>query len=183
MSVTLGLTETAAIGALRAVLLTLLPPGVEILRAEINRVAEPAGPDFCMLTPISRTRLTMTVSSWVDGSFATPPGPGIRQDCQETQITVQLDIHGPNSADNTQIITTLFRSEVVTAGFDALGLGVQTLYAEDARQTPFINDSAQIEYRWTVDLVLQVNPVVTSPQQFAAALSAGLISADAAYKL
>lgn len=169
-TVTLGLTEAAALNALRAVLIGIMPAGLEILRSEVNRVAEPLGPDFIMLTPILRSRLTMTVSSWTDGFFATPPVPGTRQDMQETQITVQLDIHGPNSADNTQIITTLFRSDVATSAFDAQALGVQTLYAAEPRQSPFINGEQQIEYRWTVDLVLQVNPVVTSPQQFAGTL-------------
>lgn len=183
MSVTISLTETAILGALRTVLLGMLPAGIEVIRAEINRVPEPVGADFVLMSPILHERLATNIVTWFDGFFSVPPVPGVRMDLQPIKLTVQLDVHGPASADNTQIITTLFRGEVATAAFDALSIGVQTLYAEDARQSPFTNEADQVEFRWTIDLALQANPIVISPQDFAAQLHAGLISADATYSL
>lgn len=92
---------------------------------------------------------------------------GIATAKQATMVTVQLDIHGPASADNTQRITTLFRDEYGCIFFGRLEPALQPLYADNARQAPFLNGEAQIEYRWTVDAVMQANPVVTVPQQFA----------------
>jgi hypothetical protein len=89
---------------------------------------------------------------------------------QYTQLTMQLDVHGPDSANNSQIISTLFRDEYATDFFYASGLGMAPLYSSDPRQVPFINGEQQYEYRWSVDAVMQVNPVVTVSQQFAVAL-------------
>lgn len=178
MTATVDLTEALILASLRSMLLSLLSC-VEVIRAETNRVPEPVGPDFCLLTPMLRTRLSTNITSWRDGFFATPPVPGTRRDMQPTQLTVQVDVHGPNSANTTQIIATLFRSDVVTATFDALGSGVQALYAEEPRQSPFTNDSDQIEYRWTIDLVLQANITVTTAQDFAGVVKVGLTNADA----
>lgn len=40
---------------------------------------------------------------------------------QPTEVTVQLDVHGPNSSDNAQIITTLFRDDYAVEQFKTLG--------------------------------------------------------------
>jgi hypothetical protein len=170
----IDLTETIILGALRLVLLTLFP-ALEIVRGEINRVPEPPGDDFIVMTPMMRTRLGSTISTWHDGWFDSPQVPGTRMETEPTQITVQLDVHGPASADNVQIISTLCRSEAMTAAFDQTGLALQILYASDPRQTPFINAEQQIEFRWSIDAVLQANPVVTLPQDFADTLTPTLI--------
>src|SRR5215469_2314830 len=49
--------NTAILTTARTVLLGLLPPDVEVIRAQVNRVPEPVSPDFCVLTPIRRDRL------------------------------------------------------------------------------------------------------------------------------
>jgi hypothetical protein len=100
---------------------------------------------------------------------------------QPTQLTVQLDVYGPNSADNAQIITTLFRDGYAVDQFAASGFDVTPLYAGEAKQAPFINAEAAFEDRWTFSVVLQMNPAVTVPQQFAAQLEAGLIDVQAQY--
>jgi hypothetical protein len=106
---------------------------------------------------------------------------GVLQAKQETQVTAQLDVHGPNSADNRQIITTLFWNEWACEFFKALGHGVQPLYADDKGQMPFVNDQQQVENRWVILAELQVNPVVTVAQQFAQKLTVGLIEVDTTY--
>ena len=159
------MSETIA--ALRAFLLSVLPAGVEVVRAQDNQVPQPLAADFVVMTILGRGRLATNVVTYDDG------GPGNAQQrnaLQPTQVTVQLDIHGPNSSDTVQIISTLFRDGYGCEQFTATGYDVQPLHCSDPRQAPFLNESQQIESRWTMDAVMQANPVVTSPQQFAGTL-------------
>ena len=50
--------DAEALAVVRSVLLGLLPDDVEVIRAQSNRVPEPATPDFCVLTPLRRERLS-----------------------------------------------------------------------------------------------------------------------------
>lgn len=177
MAASITLTEVQTITALRTVLLGVMAPEVEIVKGQINRVPEPLSADFLVLTPLLRARLSTNVDTFTDEPTATPP-IGRRNSLVPTQLTVQIDIHGPSSADNAQIISTVLRDEYATKAFEATGVEVQTLYAEDPRQMPFLNGEQQIEWRWTVDAVLQVNPVVRTPQDFADVVEATLIEVD-----
>ena len=180
MPATISLTETQTMTALRAVLLGIVPAGVEVIRAQQNRVPEPVGPDFVLLTPILRTRLATNVDTYTDAPLAAPP-VGTRNSLAPMQITVQIDVHGPASADNAQMISTLLRDEYGCIAFAATGYDVQPLYADDPRETAFENGEQQTEYRWSVDAVLQANPVIGTPHDFADVLNVGLIEVDATY--
>ncbi|NPT59102.1 phage neck terminator protein [Paraburkholderia elongata] len=96
---------------------------------------------------------------------------GVKSMLQPAKVTVQLDVHGPASADNAAIITTLFRDEYGVTAFASSGFDVTPLYTSDPRQMPFLNGEQQVEERYVVDAVMQTNPIVTVPQQFAAAVS------------
>lgn len=156
------MSETIA--ALRAFLLSVLPSGVEVIRAQDNRVPQPLAADFVVMTIIGRGRLATNIVTYADG------GPGLAQErhaLQPTQVTVQLDIHGPESSNTVQIISTLFRDDYGCDKFTASGYDVQPLHCSEPRQSPFLNEQQQIENRWTIDAVMQANPVVTTPQDFA----------------
>lgn len=237
MTVSLSLTESQTLLALRSFLLAILPAGIEVVKSQTNQVAMPLGPDFVAYTPLSKTRLATNVDSYSDCSFtgsisgntltvtemflgtvtvgatlfgagisagttiATPGTGGIgtyavsvpqtvpseimasgsKNMLQATQVTVQIDVYGPASSDNSQIITTVFRDPSGVELFRASGLDVSPLYADDANQTPLIDGESQYEDRWTIRCVLQCNPIVTVPQQFASALNVDLIEVDAAY--
>lgn len=103
---------------------------------------------------------------------------GSKNMLQPTQVTVQLDIHGPASGDYAAIITTSFRDDFACQSFLSSGFDVQPLYANDGRQIPFLNGEQQIEERYVVDAVMHCNPVIAVPQQFASALSIGLKPID-----
>ena len=92
---------------------------------------------------------------------------GVRTDLAAMQWDVQLDVHGPNSGNNIHVIETLFRSEYATDFFAAQGFDVVPLYSEEPHQAPFINAEQQYEYRWSMDVHLQMNVVVGTSQQFA----------------
>jgi hypothetical protein len=100
---------------------------------------------------------------------------------QPTKVTIQLDVHGPASGDNAAIITTTFRDDYAVQSFLSSGFDVQPLYADNAHQVPFLNGEQQIEERYVIDVVMQCNPIITVPQQFAAVLSIGLTNVDVTY--
>jgi hypothetical protein len=95
---------------------------------------------------------------------------------QPTKIRMQLDVHGPNSSDNAQTISTLFRDQFAVSFFQNSGYDVWPLYADDPKQIPFPNAEMLIEYRWVIDAELQANQVVGGfPQQFANTFNVNLI--------
>lgn len=100
---------------------------------------------------------------------------------QATEWRIQLDVHGPASGDNAQTITTLFRSEYAVDFFAQSGFDMTPLYADDAKQMPFLNGEQQYEYRWVIDAFLEVNPVISTPQQFFTSATVQLLSVDAEF--
>jgi len=86
---------------------------------------------------------------------------------QPTKVVVQLDVHGPNSGDNAQAISTALRDDYAVFFFERNGYSAAPLYSEDPRQIPFINAEKQYEDRWVIEASLQVNPTLSLPQQFA----------------
>ena len=174
MATTIDLTEVMIIAALRTVLLGFVLPGTDIIRTEINRVPEPRTPTFIAMTPTARERLSANVVTY-------DPIADTMLIRQSTQLTVALGIHGPNSADNAQIISTVFRDDTAVLAFKALGLAIAPLYAGEPGQAAFLNAAQQDEWRWMIEIVLQVNPIVTVSQQFADEVEIGLINVDARF--
>ncbi len=176
-TVTPDLTDDAIVTALRAFLLAVLPDGVEVVQGQVNRVPEPASPDHVIITAAKRTQLSTTVHRYVPTSGdsdnalgaqplgASPARGGFQRTGRSNSLTYQLDVYGPNSNDNAQVIATLFRDDYGCA-FLAL-YGVQPLYCDDGQQMPLVNGEYQYEDRWTMSVVLQGNPYVSVPAQFA----------------
>lgn len=108
---------------------------------------------------------------------------GVMNSTQPTQITMQLDVHGPASADNAQIISTLFRDDYAVRKFAELGGAATPLYADDPKQIPFINGEQAYENRWIINAVLQANQIVAPPQQFAGQVVIDTIDVEATYPL
>lgn len=178
MSATISLTDTEVLTALRTFLIGILPAGTEVIRGQANRVPEPNSAAFVVMTPLMRERLETNVTTYQDGY---PTTPGTRTDEAGYKQTVQLDIHGTAAADLAQIIGTLWRTEYATTAFAALNTAIAPLYCNEARQLQFITGEQQFENRWTLDVVMQVNPVITTGQDFAAALTVTPVSVDVAY--
>ena len=100
---------------------------------------------------------------------------GQKQIEQPTEAVYQLDVHGPASSDNSQIIANLWRDGFAVTKM--AGTGVVPLYAEDPRQVPFKNGADQIEVRWVIGLHMQISPSVLVPAQFADAATVTQVSA------
>lgn len=237
MSPTISPTQSQEFEALRTFLLSILPDGVQVFQAQINRVSEPSVSDFVVMTPLRRPRLSTNVDMSADvkfigsmdgnllnvtsvafgtvltgsqvlgigvaantrigvqlngtsggvGQYKLSPSQTLSNQIlssgqlsimQPTQWEVQLDVHGPDSADNAQIISTLFRDGYATENFSDL---VSPLYADDPQQIPFINGEDQYENRWVINAVMQVNPVVAVPQQYADTIDITLQNVEATF--
>lgn len=100
---------------------------------------------------------------------------------QPTEWRIQMDVHGPNGTNNAQVITTLMRSPVAVDFFTASGFDMAPLYADDAKQFAFINGEQQYEDRWVINVTLEVNPSVSTPQQFFTEATVTLASVDAQF--
>ncbi len=102
---------------------------------------------------------------------------------QPVEVSYQLDIHGPASADNAQVISTLMRDEFGVQQFanQSPNYGVVPLYADDPRQAPFLNEAQAYEWRWVVEAMLQANPIISVPLQYADAVSVEVVSVDETY--
>jgi hypothetical protein len=97
---------------------------------------------------------------------------GIENILQPTRVVIQIDVHGPNSADNAQTISTLFRDDYGVQQFASSGFDVIPLYADDPKQVPFVNAEQQYETRWIVEAAMQANQTISGlPQQFAGELT------------
>jgi hypothetical protein len=176
--ITLSLTESQILTALRGFLLAVLPSGMEAVKGQDNRVAEPVGDNFVVMTPILRDRLSTNIVTFTDGF---PSNPQIRGDLEKVMATVQIDVHGPLAADNAQIIETLFRSDWAVDLFATYGFDLAPLYIGQRKQIPFLDGEQQIETRWTMDACLECNPVVTNTQDFAASIEVEIVEVDATY--
>lgn len=176
---TISLTETQVLTALRSVLSGMVDPSVAIIRGQGNLTPEPTG-DFIVMTHTFRMRLATNQDLL--------PGPGvvnptIQQTLIAERLDIQLDIHGPNSTDNAQIIETLFRDDYACQAFAALSppVAIQPLYGDDARQVPFINAANQYEDRWVMNVAMQGNFVISTTQQYADTLTVGIKEVDTYY--
>ena len=219
--------------ALRSFIMSVLPANVNVIRGQDNRVPEPFGTDFVVMTTIRRERIetnvnmrndcsftasisgtALTVTASVLGLISVPnallgtgvaagtmitaqtsgagggPGTytvdtaqtvasgkmacGTQLDMRPTDVVIQLDVHGPNSADNAQTIVTLLRDGFGVAAFNASGFDIAPLYADDPKQVPFLNAEQQFETRYIIEARLQANQIVAPPQDYADQLQVAL---------
>jgi hypothetical protein len=104
---------------------------------------------------------------------------GINAKLQKTEVTVQVDVHGPASAENAQRISTLMRDGYGVEQFNLTGYPIAPLHADDPIEIPWSNDQQQIEERWVVQLCLQADISIAIRQQFMQTASARGISVEA----
>ena len=113
-----------------------------------------------------------------------PLAGGTKTITQSISLALQMDVHGPNSSDNAQLISTLLRDEYgvdAFAAIEATGGTVTPLYTSDPKQVPFVNAEKQFEDRYIVEAVLQCDQSVSNvPQQFFDGATITGISVEAA---
>lgn len=160
-------TENDVFIALRTYLLSILDPAVwEVMQGQENRVAEPIGVNFIVMTPMSRPRLSTNIDTW-DRTGDDPSAKMIETDLQ---FDMQLDIHGPGGSDAATVIAATIFDEY--ARYELKETLIAPLYATDGNQIPFVNGEGQYENRWVMTVALQIRPAVSTPMEFAATLTA-----------
>lgn len=182
MTATISLTEDDLFAALGAFIEDVVgAPPWEVIQGQVNRAPSPSGADYIVMWPTMQRRLgTNTVTPAESGDI--PGQLDLNHYRQPTEQSVQIDVHGPNSAKAATMITTLFRSPYACDFLAAYNGGaIQPLHADDPQQMAFENGEKQVENRWVIQAVLQANPVTTTVQQFADAVTVGLIEVDATY--
>lgn len=167
MTATVSFTESDVRAALRLLLLGLVPAGVEVVKAQDNRVATPSATTFVTINANGRTRLSTNVVSYFDPAVSGGTGTGERRLLAPTQLDFDLDVYGPLSDTVAQLVTTTLRDAYACDFFRARGLDAAPLYTSEPMQLPFIDESKQYEDHWHVTVTLQANFVVAVPQDFA----------------
>jgi hypothetical protein len=237
---TVSPTQSGIMTALRTFLLAVLPDGVDVIQAVDNRVPEPAGTEFVIMSQPRFARLRTNVDSAADVKFtaaiddtdmtvtavafgaiaagATVFGSGVAAGTrvvsgpggvgdyviepsqtvasrtmssgaksleQGVEVTIQLDFHSASgaSANMAQTVATTLRDEYGVQQFAEQdpNYDVVPLYADDPRFMPFVNENAQSEWRWVLDVCLQANQIASVPQQYADSVEVELVSVDATY--
>ena len=107
---------------------------------------------------------------------------GQQSKLQPVKITFQIDVHGPNSADNAFKIQTMWRDMYGPWQFRQSGLPIRPLYCDDPRQVAFIDAENQYEDRYSIDAHLEADQTIVVSQQFADQIHVSTINVDAAYQ-
>lgn len=141
------------------------------------------------------TRITGGPGTGDTGTYAITPAQTVASrtlsagalDIEQGQkVTIQIDFHSADPAvegDMATVVSTLMRDGYAVRQFASQtpDYGVKPLLADDPRQMPFINEAQQYEWRWIVEALLQVNAVVSVPQEFADSAEVELVDVDAEY--
>ncbi len=173
MTIAISLTDADVFTALRTFLVAVLPAGTEIVQSQDNAVPMPAGA-FVAMNNIGAKRLATNSDGYTPGSV----NPGSMAITTPTQYTMQLDFYGPSAASWAMTVQSLFRDDFGVAQFPAT---VQPLYADDPVQMPLITGEEQWLQRWRLSAVMQIDPTLTAPQDFAGALAIGLTEVTTKY--
>lgn len=136
---------------------TVLPAGTYILQGQQNQTAQPIGINATMLL-ITRRRLA--TNSWTYT-------PTSRIVTEPTQIAIQVSVFGTGSGDAIHRVHSMWRDLYTTDYMENDGDFVIPLYSTDPRQLGFVTAEDQYADGWSVDLHMQVNFQITTPQQFA----------------
>ena len=144
----------------------------QVIRAQVNRTAMPPG-DFVSMTQSSSAPLSTNIDSNTSNTKSVKA---------PTRWGAQIDCYGAQACDRAKAITALLRDDYACQQFAASGYDIQPLYASDAQQMPLITGEQQYLERWTFEIALQYNGILTVSQDTADALVVGLINVDATYK-
>ena len=160
-------TPTEVIGSITGNVLTVSTVNLGAVAVGQTIFATGVTAGCSVLSFISGSTWAVSTTTNASGLFSL----GTLAATQKTEVSLQLDVHGPASADNAVRIQALLRSQYGIDAFAAQSGVMAPLYTLDPRQIPFDNGEQQIEERWVVETHLQVDFTVTTPMQFAASLS------------
>lgn len=142
---------------------------VAVTRGQINRVSMPPTAFINMLAMVSGRLSTNEDSYGSDQTQVTQ---------MSTKVKMRLDFYGPLAQDWATVIQALWRD---TYGCNQLKPVCQPLYDNEAFQGALVNGEEQYEDRWILELFLQYNPTITTPQQSATELKLKVVNVGEAF--
>jgi len=171
MTATVTPVQSDIFTALRTFILSLIT--CEVVQGLGNGAPMPLG-GFISMTALYQNRLSTNVDAYLDPT----PTTGSKTARQAVQYTIQLDAYGPDSGDWAAILSTMLRDEYACL---SMAPNVQPLYCDDPRMMPLVDGEQQYEQRFSINAVLQYNPVTSTPMQFFDAATVGLVDVDMRY--
>ncbi|WP_025827524.1 phage neck terminator protein [Acetobacter okinawensis] len=165
-------TESEIYKAVRSWLITILPSGMAVVQGQQNRNASPRDP-FAVMVIIGRERIA--TNGW------TYDGEATRTLTEQVQVTMQINLFGPASSNQMQVVTALWRDMQAVDFFRSLGVPIAPLTTSTTRQLGFETGERQYDDLWTVDLTMQVTLTTHLPQQFATSIPINLVEVVTAY--
>lgn len=140
----------------REIIKVLRPYFMELLGAENNQViaglqnGSPLPENAVVLFPIHEQDLDKGVDYFDKES-------GEAFVLNSVKMRLQVDLYGSDAHMRARKIANVWRDMYTTERFSVL----QPLYADGVRFMQFINEKSQFEKRYTIELYLQYNTVVT----------------------
>lgn len=171
------ITDDDVFSALKAFIHDVLPDlgNDDVRQGQQNDVPMPPGPNFVIMTPADRAGLATTEREYFP-STDPAPATGRRETTRSTQVGCFINFYGDAATDNGQIFNQLFRDPY---GCDFLRpYGVQPLWCDDGRQMPLIDSERQYATRWMIHALMQINPTISTSQEFADTLHLTIVEAD-----
>ena len=151
-----SISDSDVFTALRTFLLLLFPE-IEIVQSQNNNVAPPKGA-FITMNNVGKRRLATNSRSYTDTK---------KQKTQDvampTEYTIQVDFYGERAGDRAQTLSALFFDYVA---YDIFPESIKPLYATDPFQIPLITGEKNYLERWSMDVKIQYNPVISTPMKF-----------------
>ncbi|MNT36466.1 hypothetical protein D3C72_1725510 [compost metagenome] len=173
MGVQISITEDQLVEDLATFFKALVD--CEVIRGQPDLVPTPAQ-ECIVITPLAALGLSLPTMTYADPSSAT----GTLTITQATQWTAQVDSYGERAQDLALTLSIALRSQY---GCEFLGQleRARPLSAGEIEHLPYDSGENPNSERWSFDAVLQFNPSITVPQQFADQLHVGLIEVDTTY--
>lgn len=165
------ISDDDVFAALKTFIQNVLPGLVpdDVRQGQQNDVPMPPSNNFVIMIPADRKGLATTEREY-------DPTNGLRATTRSTQVGAMVNFYGEQATDNAQTFNLLFRD---LYGCDFLAAyGVQPLWCDDGRQMPLLSSEKQYVTRWMVQAVMQINPTVSTRQQFADKVTISLVEAD-----
>lgn len=160
-----NITVDQVIDALVTVMTPFMQSG-KIVRGQVNRVSLPGTP-CAVLTELRQSDLavpSIDYDTTVDVETVKLQGP--------QKIEVQTDFYGEIAGELCSVMSKVLRSPY---GYDQFPENIKPLYCDDGMQAPLTSGEQQYVARWTMTVVMQYNPSVSVPQEFASEAELNLL--------
>ena len=151
-----SISDSDVFTALRMFLMMMFP-SVEVIQAQDNNVPPPKGA-FITMNNVGKRRLATNSRSYTDTE-----DQQTQDTVMPTEYSVQVDFYGEEAGERAQTLSALFFDYVA---YDSFPDNIKPLYASDPFQIPLITGEKNYRERWSMDVKIQYNPVISTPMTF-----------------